>query len=254
VQRVNRTGPPSFDSLDDKVAIVTGSSAGIGLAIARAFALGGVRTIINGRGESRDGAEAADSLPQAMYVAADVSEELGCDLLVESALKRWGRLDILVNNAGITARVPHSDLKGADLAVWHRIFATNLFGAWSMVRSAEPHLRATHGQIINVSSVAGIRPGGSSIPYSVSKAALNHLTLLLAKALAPDVRVNAIAPGLVDTRWNDGLDELKRTSALRSPLQRIGTAEDVAKVCVSLLSASFVTGEIVTVDGGDHLV
>jgi ketoreductase RED2 len=254
MQQMSKAHPSSLDSLDGKVVIVTGSSSGIGLAIARALALRGARTVINGRGGTRDAAQVAGTLPEALYVAADVSEEAGCNLLVDSALKRWGRLDVLINNAGVTARIPHSDLKGAELAVWHRIFATNLFGAWSMVRSAEPHLRVAHGQIINVSSVAGIRPGGSSIPYSVSKAALNHLTLLLAKALAPDVRVNAIAPGLVDTRWNEGLEELKRSSATRSPLQRIGTAEDVAGVCVSLLSASFVTGEIVTVDGGDHLV
>ena len=170
--------------------------------------------------------------------------------LVAAALERWGRLDTLVNNAGTTAVIPHHDVAAASVDVWRRIFEVNVFGTWAMTVAALPALREAHGSVVNVASVAGVRPTGSSIPYAASKAALNHMTVLLAKVVGPEVRVNAVAPGLVDTPWTADWDVVREVVSQVAPLKRSGQPEDVAEVILALARAGYVTGQVVVIDGG----
>jgi ketoreductase RED2 len=241
------TEPFSFSG---HVALVTGSSSGIGEAIARSFAAQGASVVVNSSRSVVSGQVVADSLPDAIYVQGDVTDEAACAQLVEAALDRWGHLDTLVNNAGTTVVIPHHDLESADLSVWRKIFEVNVFGTWAMTMAAVPALRSAHGGIVNVTSVAGVRPTGSSIPYAASKATLNHLTVLLAKVLGPDIRVNAVAPGLIDTPWTADWDVVREFVGQVAPMKRSGKPEDVAEVVLSLTSARYVTGQVVLVDGG----
>jgi len=231
------------------VVIVTGSSSGIGRAVAERFAGEGARLIVNSSRSVDAGETLAASLPEAVYVQGDVSREEDAHRLVSTALERFGRLDVVVNNAGTTRRVPFDDLDGADDELWARILAVNLMGPWYLSRAAVPALREAKGSIVNVGSVAGIIAGGSSLPYAVSKAALHHLTRTLAQALAPDVRVNAVAPGLVDTPWTAGWDTNDDIVA-RTPLGRAAAPEEIADVVVSLARTPYATGQVVAVDGG----
>jgi ketoreductase RED2 len=155
-----------------------------------------------------------------------------------------------VNNAGTTALIPHHDLEAATVDTWRRIFEVNVFGTWAMSVAAMPALREATGSIVNVASVAGVRPTGSSIPYAASKAALNHMTRLVAKVVGPQVRVNAVAPGLVDTPWTADWDFVREVVQQAAPLRRSGRPEDVAEVVVSLARSAYVTGQVVVVDGG----
>ena len=203
------------------VALVTGSSSGIGAAVARAFADAGAGVVINSSSSVAEGEAVAASLPDALYVQGDITDSAAARHLVTAALERWGRLDTLVNNAGTTAVIPHHDLEAASVDVWRRIFEVNVFGTWSLTVAALPALREAKGSVVNVSSLAGVRPTGSSIPYAASKAALNHMTVLLAKVVGPDVRVNAVARGLVDTPWTADWDFLREPVAQTAPLRRI---------------------------------
>jgi ketoreductase RED2 len=232
------------------VAAVTGSSSGIGAATARAFAELGASVLVNSARSVDEGEAVAASLPDARYVQGDITEPGVPDRLVAAALERWGRLDTLVNNAGTTAVIPHHDLQAASLDVWRRIFEVNVFGSWAVSVAAMPALREAHGSIVNVASVAGVRPTGSSVPYAASKAALNHMTVLLAKVVGPEVRVNAVAPGLVDTPWTADWDVVREVVRQVTPLRRSGQPHDVAEVVVALARAAYVTGQVVVVDGG----
>ena len=160
--------------LEGHVVAVTGSSSGIGAATARAFADAGAAVLVNSSRTVAEGEAVAAALPDALYVQGDVTDPAFGDRLVAAALDRWGRLDTLVNNAGTTALIPHQDLAAASVDVWRRIFEVNVFGTWAMSVAAMPALREAHGSIVNVASIAGLRPTGSSIPYAASKAALNH--------------------------------------------------------------------------------
>ena len=232
------------------VVIVTGSSSGIGTATARSFGAIGAGVVVNSVRSVAEGEAVAASLPDAIYVQGDIADPQAAQKLVDAALDRWGRLDTLVNNAGTTAVIPHHDLEAATVDVWRRIFEVNVFATWTMTLAALPALREARGSVVNISSVAGLRPTGSSIPYAASKAALNHMTVLLAKVVGPDVRVNAVAPGLVDTPWTADWDFLREAVAQTAPLRRIGQPEDVAEIVVALARSSYVTGQIVGVDGG----
>ena len=240
--------------LEGQVAVVTGSSSGIGAAVARLMAAEGARIVVNSASSTAAGEALAAELPDAMYVRADISDESQARALIDAAVARYGRLDILVNNAGATRVIPHHDLAAVTDEDWQRILGTNVVGTWYVTRAAVDALRATGGGcIINVTSIAGVRPTGSSIPYAVSKAALNHLTRLLANVVGPGIRVNAVAPGLVDTPWTADWGPVKDMWAERAPLQRTGTPDDVARVCLTLATADWMTGEVVLVDGGMHL-
>ncbi len=237
-------------SSGEHVVLITGSSSGIGEACARSFAAGGSHVLINSSRSVDEGEAVAASLPSAVYVQGDITDPEAAQRMVDTALARWGRIDTLVNNAGTTAVIPHHDLAAATVDVWRRIFEVNVFGTWSMTLAALPALRETKGSIVNVASVAGLRPTGSSIPYAASKAALNHMTVLLAKTVGPDVRVNAVAPGLIDTPWTADWDFVREVVQQVTPLKRSGTPEDVAEVVLALSKAAYVTGQIVAIDGG----
>ncbi|MFF0555254.1 SDR family NAD(P)-dependent oxidoreductase [Streptomyces sp. NPDC004266] len=242
---------------EQRVALVTGSSSGIGAAVARRLADAGYRVVVNSGRSVEAGEALAAELPDAVYVRADVADEAQAAGLVEAAVEAYGRLDLLVNCAGTTRFIPHDDLEAASPEVWRHLYDVNVIGVWQTVTAAVPHLRKTRGSVVTVSSQAGVRPGGSSIPYAVSKAAVNHMTKLLAKALGPDVRVNAVAPGLVDTPWFDGVegaDAAKEHVAGVVPLRRIGRPEDIAGAVFDLAHASYITGEVLLVDGGGHLL
>jgi ketoreductase RED2 len=196
------------------------------------------------------GEHLASMTPNSHYVQADISVAEDCERLIREVQQRFGRLDILINNAGTTRVIAHQDLEAASVDVWREIFGVNVFGTWQLSVAAMPALRLTHGSIVNVSSVAGVRAVGSSIPYAASKAALNHVTTLLAKVVGPEVRVNAVAPGLIDTPWTSDWDAVRNFVKSVAPLRRSGTPEDVADVIVSVATTSYVTGQIVLVDGG----
>jgi ketoreductase RED2 len=241
-------------SLQGKVALVTGSSSGIGAAAAKALASRGAAVVVNSSTSVEAGRALAAELPLATYVRADIADPDQARDLVARAVGDHGRLDILVNNAGTTQVIAHPDLDAATPEVWRRIFDVNVIGTWQVTVAAVPHLRAGgDGVVVNVSSVAGHSTRGSSIPYATSKAAVSHMTKLLANVLGPDIRVNAVAPGLVDTPWTADWDVVREFVRAQAPLQRSGTPEDIADVILSLVRARYVTGEIVLVDGGLHL-
>src|SRR5436305_7823546 len=215
--------------LHDNVVIVTGSSSGIGEAVARAFAAEGCKLIVNSSSSVEAGELLAKSLPDAVYVQGDISKEADCDKLVAAAMECYGHLDVLVNNAGTTKVIPHRDIQAAGEEVWRPILDVNVLGTWLMSRAAAPWLAQYEGGcIINVSSVAGLRPGGSSIPYACSKAAVNHMTRLLAKVLGPEGRVNAVAPGLIDPPGTAGWDTPKTNTEKMAPPKRVGTVDGAA--------------------------
>lgn len=234
----------------DRVVAVTGSSSGIGAATARAFDALGASVLVNSSRTVTEGQGVAAALADGCYVQGDITDPDVPQRIVDAALARWGRLDVLVNNAGTTALIPHHDVQAATVDVWRRIFEVNVFGTWAMSVAALPALREARGAIVNVASVAGVRPTGSSIPYAASKAALNHMTVLLAKVVGPEVRVNAVAPGLVDTPWTADWDVVREVVQQVAPLKRSGRPEDVAEVIVDLAAAAYVTGQVVVVDGG----
>ena len=250
---------PAPRSADDapfhgQVVLVTGSSSGIGAATARRFAAAGATVVVNSVTSVDAGRVLAAELGDATYVQADIAVEEDCARLVAETVSAHGRLDVLVNNAGTTAVIPHHDLEAATTDVWRRIFETNVFGTWQLTVAAVPHLRDSgHGQVVNVSSLAGTRPVGSSIPYACSKAAVTHLTHLLANVLGPDVRVNAVAPGLVDTPWTEDWTVVREFVTATSPMRRAATPDDVADVILGLARSTYVTGEVVLVDGGLNL-
>ncbi|MFI1940276.1 SDR family NAD(P)-dependent oxidoreductase [Streptomyces purpureus] len=243
---------------EQRVALVTGSSSGIGAAVARRLAAAGIRVVVNSARSVEAGQALAAELPDARYIQADVSDETQATGLVAAAVEAYGRLDILVNCAGTTRFIPHDDLDAASPDVWRHLYDVNVIGVWQTITAAVPHLRANGaGCVVNISSQAGVRPGGSSIPYAVSKAAVNHMTKLLAKTLGPGIRVNAVAPGFIDTPWFDGVegaDEAKAHVAGAVPMRRVGRPEDIAQAVFDLAHAAYITGEVLLVDGGGHLV
>ena len=236
--------------MSDKVVLVTGSTSGIGEATALRFAEAGDRVVFNSVRSVEAGERLAAATPDSLYVQADIAQSEDCTRLVAEVLEHYGCLDVLVNNAGTTKVIPHADLEAASRDVWREIFEVNVFGTWSLCVAAMDALRASHGAIVNVSSMAGVRPLGSSIPYAASKAAVNHMTALLAKVVGPEVRVNAVAPGLVDTPWTANWDTVRGFVHAVAPLKRSGSPEDVAEVIVALATSTYVTGQVVVIDGG----
>jgi NAD(P)-dependent dehydrogenase (short-subunit alcohol dehydrogenase family) len=168
-------------------------------------------------------------------------------------LADYGRLDVLVNNAGISWPVPHADLAALSADDWRRLLDVNLIAPWLLCTAALKPLRESGGCIVNVTSHAGVRPKGSSVAYAASKAALNHMTKLLAAALGPDVRVNAVAPGLVDTPMTAGWADAQQLWKTASPMRRAAQPSDVADLISALVHNSYITGEVVLLDGGLNL-
>ncbi|MEU8975111.1 glucose 1-dehydrogenase [Streptomyces monashensis] len=244
---------------ESRVALVTGSSSGIGAAVARRLAADGIRVVINSARSASAGKELAAELPGAVYVQGDVADTADAGRIVAETVDMYGRLDILVNNAGTTRFIPLDDLRAADAAAWREIFDVNVFGVWQLTTAAVPYLEQSQSAaIVNISSVSATRALGSSVPYAVSKAALNHMTRLLASQLGPRIRVNAVAPGLIDTSWYDGAEEVWENSrewiTANTPLRRVGSPADVAEAVRYLANAAYTTGDVLTVDGGRHIV
>ncbi len=246
-----------------RCALITGSATGVGAATALAFARRGYDVLIDyarSEAEARATERACrEAGADAVAIQGDVAEDAACRRLVEAAVERWKRIDVLVNNAGVTT-FAGADWERLDADAFQRILAVNLVGPFQMIRAAAPHLRASRGAIVNVSSIAGSLGIGSSVPYVASKGALNAVTLHLARALAPDVRVNAVCPGLITTRWfprgigEDAYQKLKASYEAGAPLARACAPEDVAEAILWLADgARTVTGELLLLDSGTHL-
>jgi len=234
--------------------LVTGSSSGIGEGVAHRFAELGATVIVNSARTVAAGRAVAERIG-GHYIQADVSDECAVRAMIEETMELTGRLDTIVNNAGATEVIPHDDLDAVTDDVWRRILNTNVMGAWYMIRAAVPHLEESpDGSVVNITSIAGLIAIGSSVPYAVSKAGLNHMTRLLARALGPRTRVNAVAPGLVDTPWTESWDEIRGLVTETVPARRSGRPADIAEACVYLAGATWVTGEVLVVDGGHTLL
>jgi len=238
--------------MSDRVALVTGSTSGIGAATARRLAKDGYAVALHSSRSVDVGQKMANELG-GTYHQADLADEAATRALVASVVDRHGRLDVLVNNAGLSIRIPHTDLKAATPALWRRMLDVNLISPFILVAEAETALRRAQGCIVNIGTHAGARPKGSSIPYAASKAALHHVTKLLALVLAPDVRVNAVAPGLVETPMTAAWPDMLETWNTRSPMKRPAKPEDIADLVAALIANDYVTGEIVIADGGLNL-
>jgi NAD(P)-dependent dehydrogenase (short-subunit alcohol dehydrogenase family) len=236
--------------MSSRVALVTGSSSGIGAEVARRLAQEGLHVVASSRSSIEAGRAVAEEVG-GTYLQADLSDPEAARRLVEQVLDTHGQLDVLVNNAGTTEVIPHADLAAATPEIWRRLYEVNVIAPFVLVTAAETALRAAApGCVVNVSSLAGVRPVGSSIPYAASKAAFNHTTRLLAATLGPDVRVNAVAPGLVDTPWTQDWDTVREFVRSQAPLRRSASPGDVAEVVMGLVRSEYVTGEVVVVDGG----
>ena len=240
---------------DKRVVIVTGSTSGIGRGVAELLLSRGWRVVVNSLSDDETGESMAASSDDMIYARGDISSAQDCAQVVAAAVATWGRIDGLVNNAGTPAYVELDDIEGVTAEVWHRVLDVNVIGTWQMISAAMPHLKvAAPGRIVNIASVAGLRPVGSSVPYSVSKVAIVHMTSILGKVLGPDVLVNAVAPGLVETAWTEEWGAVKDDVAATAPLRRIGHPEDIAAACDYLLNTTYTTGECIAVDGGMRLV
>ena len=244
--------------MSERVALITGSTSGIGAATARRLAGDGYKVALHSRHSADIGKQMASELAGASYHQADFADETALHGLVASVVKHHGRLDVLVNNAGESMRIPHADLKAATPAVWRRMLDVNLIAPFVLVTEAEAALRksAESGRpacIVNIGTHAGMRPKGASIPYATAKAGLHHATRLLAVALGPAIRVNCVAPGLVETPMTANWPEATELWNTRSPMRRAARPEDIADLVAALCANDYVTGEIVIADGGLNL-
>jgi 3-oxoacyl-[acyl-carrier protein] reductase len=238
-----------------KVALVTGSATGIGRAVAVRFAREGLAVAVN---YSRSEKEAEETLAEvkghgaaAILCKGSVADEQAVRAMIARCRQELGGLDVLVNNAGTTHFIEHANLQALTNEVWDEILGVNLKGTFFCCREAMPLLEERQGAIVNVTSVAGLQGHGSSIPYGASKAAVNYLTKALARAFAPKVRVNAVAPGPVLTRWlADHMDHVERSMQI-TPMKRAATPDDIADAVAFLaLGTTLVTGQVLVVDGG----
>ena len=244
-------------NLRDHVALVAGGTGVLGMAIVRALATAGAHvaiTYLERHDAARETCVAVEALGRrAWSVTLDQTDADAIPAAVEAVSSHFGRLDALVNNAGWNISIPFSDLETLDAAVWDLLFSTNLRGPYLLCRAAAPYLKASGaGRIVNIASVAGLNPGGSSIAYATSKAGLIHLTRCLAVALAPEVSVNCVAPGLMEgTRMTSRLrPEVAEGARQRAVLKRAASVEDVADQVVAFCRSDSVTGQVLDIDAG----
>ncbi len=239
----------------ERVALVTGAATGIGRAVAWRLAERGFAVTVNYSKSKTEAEETADGVrsrgANALVYAADVADDTAVRAMVERTTEEFDGLDVLINNAGMTHFIPHTDLEGLTDQVWDEILNVNLKGTFFACRAAMPHLKARKGTIVNVASVAGLAGSGSSIAYAASKGAVITLTKSLARAFAPEVRVNAVAPGPVQTRWLADHQDMVEQAMKLTPLKRPATAEDVADTILFLAdTTTLITGQVLVIDGG----
>jgi NAD(P)-dependent dehydrogenase (short-subunit alcohol dehydrogenase family) len=253
---------------DGKVVVVTGASTGLGRAIAvETASKGALAVVINFASSAAEAAETAELVrakgAEAVVIQADVASDEGCKTIAAAA-RRFGRIDALFNNAGMTKFANnHADLDAVSVEDFLRLYQVNVVGAFQMIRAARTLLEAGEapGAVVNTSSIAAVTGIGSSVPYAASKGALNTLTLSLARALAPKIRVNAVCPGFIDTPWfgrgmsEERLEGMRKSVAAATPLKVASTAEDIAASAVFLASPAsrHITGETLIIDAGMHL-
>lgn len=247
------------------VVIVTGSATGVGAASVKMLAAKGCNVVINytkSEAEAKETQAACEAFGvQALLCQADVSNDADCRRMAQAAIDKWGRIDGLINNAGTTHFVNHANLEGLTADDFHRIYSVNVIGPYQMTRAvAEQMKRQGRGAVVNVSSIAGVMGIGSSIAYTASKGALNTMTLSLARALGPEIRVNTICPGFIQGRWlrggmgDEAYEAAKAFQERATPLRKAGTPEDMAQAAVWFIEgADLITGEILIVDAGSHL-
>ena len=240
-----------------KAAIVTGAGTGVGAATARWLAARGYGVVVNYSRSLEAADKVAAACGDAIAMQGDVAEDADCRRLAAAAVERWGRIDAVVNSAGTTQFVSMADLDGLDAEDFQRVFAVNTIGPYQMIRAAASHLKRSHGAVVNVSSIGSQTGNGSSYAYAASKAALNTLTLALARNLAPEVRVNAVLPGFVEGRWlreglgDAGYERVKAQWQAGAALGRVSTPEEIAAVIGWLVAeAPVVTGQLITADAG----
>lgn len=250
--------------LDGKAAVVTGASRGVGRATALDLARGNCSVLIN-YSRSKEEAEGVAQEVEALGVKAipfqaNVAEDAACRTMMDTAAKEFGHLDILVNNAGTTRFIAHSDLEGVTDEVWDLILGVNLKGPFQCSRAAKPHMEAAgEGEIVNVSSVAGVAGTGSCIPYCASKGALNNLTITLARVLGPKIRMNTVAPGFIDGDWlrqgiGENYEQAKAATEKRAVLGAVSRPEDVSATILSFITGSDkVTGQLIVHDAGSMI-
>ena len=253
------------DQTRERSVLITGAASGIGAATARRFIAEGWAVAINYREAGQQAAaqaiaDGAEPRQRAIAIEGDVTRDADCVRLVAATVAAFGRLDALVNAAGISKMVAHADLHGLSADDFQRIYAVNAIAPFQMMRAAAPHLKATgKGAVVNISSRAGLAGSGSSIAYAASKGALNTLTLSMARVLAPEVRVNAVCPVLVEQGFVERLApesfaERRARQIAVSPLRRIGHPDEVAEAIHWLIAhATMQTGSIVELDFGMHL-
>jgi 3-oxoacyl-[acyl-carrier protein] reductase len=245
---------------DRPAALVTGAASGIGRAAALRLARAGYDVAINYRRSEETARQTLGELESLggrhLALRGDVSDGAAVASVVAAAGAAYGRLDALVNNAGMTSATPPEDLDGVDIDDWDRVFAVNVRGLFQVTRACAPALRAAGGSVVNVASIAGLRPGPQPLAYAASKAAVVSLTHTLSRVLAPEVRVNAVAPGWIAGEWmqrtlGDNYERLMERRAAWTPMKRNVTVEDVAETIFSLIASNpFVTGETIVIDGG----
>ncbi len=241
-----------------RVALITGSTSGIGLAIAKKLSKEGFIIAFHSRKSIESGNALTKSYKGSSYTQADLTNQAEVRNLIAEVLKKHSRIDVLVNNAGSSTIIPHSDLKKATVEVWREQYEINVISPWTLITEAEDALKKSSSSeytsvIINISTHASIRPKGASIPYAASKAALNHMTKLLALTLAPNIRVNAIAPGLVNTPLSQDWDSARKLWNNKAPMKREAQPEEIAQVAHSFIDNNYLTGEIIIIDGGLNL-
>ncbi len=240
------------------VALVTGSTSGIGAAIARRLAREGFAVVLHSRASVEAGRALAAELGTAIHVQADLADDAARVRLVREAVAAWGRLDVLVNHPGNSSDKTQENQAAAAPAIWRELHEVNVVAPFRLVAEAAPALREAArggrpGCVVNIGSHAGIRPRGASIPYAASKAALHHVTRLLARSLAPDIRVNGVAPGLVDTPLTADWTDAQRLWREHSPMRRSAAPDDIAQAVMMLVASDYIPGEILLADGGLNL-
>ena len=251
----------NYLDLEDKIAIITGAATGLGAATAELFSQMGVKILINHLPGQESDAQAVERKcsSDSFCFAADITQNEPCENLVRAAIDKWGKVDILVNNAGINMPVEHYDLEGLDAMDFRSIFNVNVIGAYQMIRAVVPSMRSSgKGAIINISSTAGESGYGSSVAYAASKGAMNTMTKSLGRVLGPEIRINAVCPGYMDTPlWDDKpkLSEQVDEAVNSTPLQLDAKPEYVARSILFLASglSNYLTGQLLVADGGVSL-